>query len=105
MTEFEKQMMAMLQKINDEISGLKQDVSGLKQDVSGLKQGQEEIKERLGRLEAKVDDNFATVVDGVATIAEALGDEQINQTKRMDVVEGVVSRSLFDIAALKQKVG
>ena len=91
MNEFEKQIMAMLQKIND--------------DISGLKQGQEEIKGRLDKLEAKVDDNFATVIDGVATIAEALGDEQMNQTKRMDVVEGVVSRSLYDIAALKQKVG
>ena len=98
MNEFEKQMIAMLQKIND-------DISELKQDVSGLKQGQEEIKGRLDKLEAKVDDNFATVIDGVATIAEALGDEQMNQTKRMDVVEGVVSRSLYDIAALKQKVG
>lgn len=98
MNEFEKQLLAMLQEI-------KEDVSGLKEDVSGLKQGQAEIKERLNALEAKVEDNFTTVIDGVATITDKLGDEQQNHSKRMDTVEGVVSRLLFDVAALKQKVG
>ena len=91
MNEFEKQMLQMMQE--------------LKADIQNLQQGQEEIKERLDRLEAKVDDNFATVIDGVATIAEGLGDEQVKQTKRTDTVESVVSRILFDVAALKQKVG
>ena len=52
-----------------------------------------------------MDDNFATVIDGVATITDRLGNEQMNQTKRLDEFVGVVSRSLYDIDILKNKVG
>ena len=98
MNEFEKQMLAMMQAMKADIAGIKGEIAEMKADIQ--------------RLDQKVDAGFAelreadrVIAEGITKITDELGENQMMLTKRIDTTDSVVSRLLFDVAVLKQKVG
>ena len=133
MTEFEKQMLSMMQDVKTEIEalhkaqeetnqrlngldqrmdGLDQRMDGLDQRMDGLDQRMDGLDQRLEKLERRVDDlteevraNHAVVMEGFDTVVAAIGDQQMKDHKRLNETVDVVSRLCYDVEVLKRKVG
>ena len=94
----EDKILAILERLQEDVSGLKEDVSGLKEDVSGIKirldvdiQTQLNLlSEGHSRLVERLD-----VLDEVKDLAEETRD-------KMDVVYQVVKQHSVEITKLKK---
>ena len=119
MTEFEKQMLSMMQDVKTEIEALhkaqeetNQRLNGLDQRMDGLDQRMDGLDQRLEKLERRVDDlteevraNHAVVMEGFDTVVAVIGDQQMKDHKRLNETVDVVSRLCYDVEVLKRKVG
>ena len=112
MTEFEKQMLSMMQDVKTEIEALHKAQEETNQRLNGLDQRMDGLDQRLEKLERRVDDlteevraNHAVVMEGFDTVVAAIGDQQMKDHKRLNETVDVVSRLCYDVEVLKRKVG
>lgn len=95
MTEFEKQMLAMMQE--------------LKASMGSLEMKVDSLEKRMDALEAKMEAGFAELREADAVIIEGIGKiedkHRYATTERAKAVEAVVTDLVFDVALLKRKVG
>ena len=118
MTEFEKQMLAMMQDIKTDVAGikedvamlkedfamLKEDVAMLKEDVAGLKEEVRRLDQKSDTVDRKVDRNFDEIAKGVARIVDEMGESQTELKRRIERAEVVAAQNSYDIQWLKTRV-
>lgn len=105
--------------LKQDVSDLKQDVSGLKegqaslkQDVSGLKEGQVSLKQDITKININLENNIGKKIEALFD-AHAIDSEKIDQIAKTvdDVQSSIVAIDIAakmnanEIAKLKQKVG
>ena len=112
MTEFEKQMLAMMQELKASMGSLEKKMGSLETKVDSLETKVDSLEKRMDALEIKTEAGFAelreadaVITEGVAKLVDKLGDEQYATAEKVNAVEAVVTDLVFDVALLKRKVG
>ena len=101
----EDKILAILEKLQEDVSGLKEDVSGLKEDVSGLKEDVSGIKIRL---DADIQTQLNLLSEGHSRLVERLDildevKELAEETRdKLNVVYYVVKQHSAEITELKK---
>lgn len=104
-TEFEKQMLAMMQEMKASLGSLESKVDRLEQRMDSLENKVDSLEQRMEAGFAELREADAAIIEGVSKIVDKLGDQQYATAEKVNAVEAVVSGLVFDVALLKRKVG
>ena len=105
MTEFEKQMLAMMQDLKNGMDSLEKKVDSLDSRMDSLEKKVDSLETRMEAGFAELRAADAAIIEGVSKVIDKLGDEQYATAEKVNAVEAVVSGLVFDVALLKRKVG
>lgn len=85
--------------MNEDTKLILDEIKGIKGELKSVKDELKAVNARIDKLDAKVDAHRADTVSGFDTIAKTL-DVII---EKMNGMENITGRNMYDIALLKQK--
>ena len=85
----EDKILAILEKLQEDFSGMKEDVSSLKQDVSGLKQDASGLKEDVSSLKQDVSSIKIRLDVDIQTQLNLLSEGHSRLVERLDILDEV----------------